>query len=212
MGNFHGQNDIDRILVEKFFKGKTGGFFVECGAYNGITDSNCLALERDYGWRGVNLEPVPYLFDRLVENRPKSTNLNFALSNVDGTTQFTQALLHGGEHFGNGSIKHTEAHMKELRQRNCSFVNYTVVTKKLSTFITENDIPESWDLLSLDVEGHELSVLSDLRNCEIRPKVIVVEFGYVGGQNLVDMLSELSYVLVYEDSINLVFEERKQNG
>ena len=208
MGHFHGQNEIDRILVEKIFKGRTDGFFVECGAYNGITDSNCLALERDYKWKGLNLEPVPYLFDRLAENRPNSTNLNFALSDTDGTTEFTQALLRGGEHFGNGSIRHTEEHMKELQQRSCSFVKYTVATKKLSTLIKDHNIPDEWDLFSLDVEGHELTVLSYLPSCRVRPKVIVVEFGYVGRQNLLDLLGKENYSLVYEDSINLVFEKR----
>ena len=36
------------------------GVFVELGAYDGITSSNTLVLEKCHGWRGVLIEGKPH--------------------------------------------------------------------------------------------------------------------------------------------------------
>ena len=94
---FYGQWDppVDKYLFENYFPNKLNGTFIECGAFDGITESCCKFFEEFRGWRGINVEPVPYLFELLCDNRPLSTNVNAALT--DPTTaqhdaEFTQAL------------------------------------------------------------------------------------------------------------------------
>ncbi|KAK1133372.1 hypothetical protein K0M31_011187 [Melipona bicolor] len=45
------------------------GFFVECGAYDGETRSNTLALERYLGWDGLLMEADPLNFSNMDKNR-----------------------------------------------------------------------------------------------------------------------------------------------
>ncbi|MEI9889739.1 MAG: hypothetical protein WDN45_03025 [Caulobacteraceae bacterium] len=53
MGKFYGQFDppVDRVLFERYFPDKTiRGVFVECGAYDGQTESCCKFFENR--WTG----------------------------------------------------------------------------------------------------------------------------------------------------------------
>ena len=66
---YYGQLSLDKVIHETFFPEKRNGFFVECGAYDGLGESTCKFFEETMGWTGLNIEPVPYTFDRLVVNR-----------------------------------------------------------------------------------------------------------------------------------------------
>ena len=56
-------------LVDQYFGGKRGGVFVDIGAYDGVTFSNTLMLERDRGWTGICIEPLPDVFAVLRQSR-----------------------------------------------------------------------------------------------------------------------------------------------
>lgn len=205
---YHGQLDIDKVLHERYFSNKSNGVLVECGAYDGIVESNGLFFERYLNWTCYNVEPVPILFENLVKNRSKSYNFNFALSSKNGSTIFTQAILPNGEHFGNGSLGHTKNHLSELSSRQCSYEKYEVQTKTYQQFISENKISEI-DLFSLDVEGHELDVLEDFEVNPVRPKVFCIEHGQVGKEVLTERMNAINYTLDYQDAINSVYLEIK---
>lgn len=209
---YHGQLLLDKILHEKFFLNKRGGSFIECGAFDGVIESNTLFFYENFDWRGYNIEPVPKIFEALKNNREKDKNFNLALSNIDGTSIFTQAIavdvpFYDG-HFGNGSLQHTSNHLLELYNRRCKFEKYEVETMKISTFYKNFKIKKQIDLFILDVEGHETEVLSCLEEVEksIAPNVIAVEYGHCGEENIFKYLLPLGYKMEYQDKINLVFK------
>lgn len=41
------------LKMDEIFKGKRDGFFIELGAYDGLTQSNTAFFEFSRGWRGV---------------------------------------------------------------------------------------------------------------------------------------------------------------
>lgn len=61
-----------------------GGFFVEFGASDGMRNSNTFLLERDYGWRGVLIEPVPEEFQKLRQNRPNAVCIEASIASGAG--------------------------------------------------------------------------------------------------------------------------------
>ncbi|MEA2249447.1 MAG: hypothetical protein QOH46_3976, partial [Solirubrobacteraceae bacterium] len=61
----------------------TGGFFVEAGANDGISQSNTLFYARYRGWRGLLVEPIPELAARCRVLRPESTVEQAALVSPD---------------------------------------------------------------------------------------------------------------------------------
>ena len=112
---YYGQLELDKVLYETFFKDKRDGFFVECGAYDGVDESTCKFFEETMGWKGLNIEPVPYTFERLIKNRPNTINENYAISSKNGVATFTNPLHPVlGRNFGCGSLKHSEVHWNSI--------------------------------------------------------------------------------------------------
>jgi hypothetical protein len=56
-------------IVDEYLGGKGNGVFVDIGAYDGVTFSNTLMLERERGWTGICIEPLPDIFAELRKNR-----------------------------------------------------------------------------------------------------------------------------------------------
>jgi FkbM family methyltransferase len=181
MKKYYGQFDppVDKFIHERYFPDVSiRGVFVECGAYDGLTECSCKFFEETMAWQGYNFEPVPWIFDQLKENRPLSTNLNYALSNTCGIAKF-KAVNHPqfGTNCTNGSLAHTAIHAKWLDEIGCSLVDVEVRLTTWSEFIKTNDI-QYIDLLVLDVEGHELSVLEGMRESHVLPDCICIELCY----------------------------------
>lgn len=191
---FYGQFGIDQYLYNTFFKGFSNGFFVECGACDGVLESSCKFFEETMGWTGINIEPAPPLFELLIKNRPNCTNYNIALSGKDTVKVFNHAIHPDmGARFGNGSIKHHEAHLKDLLNQGCTFKQYNVQCRRFSDiFIANREI----DLFVLDVEGHELPALKgiiDLKK-EYLPRVFCIEHSFSGLDNITKVLGT-NYIL-----------------
>ena len=77
----------DKFIVEKLLNGLTNGVFVEVGANDGVTFSNTYFMEKNLGWTGVAVEPLPRAFRELSANR-KCNVLNGCVSNFNGDVQF----------------------------------------------------------------------------------------------------------------------------
>ena len=61
----------DVFVIDKIFQRKRHGVFLEIGGGDGLYLSNTLVLERDFGWRGILVEPTK-AFDAMVKNRPNA--------------------------------------------------------------------------------------------------------------------------------------------
>lgn len=184
---------LDSFLYEQYFRGKTDGFYIEAGAHDGAYLSTCKAFE-EMGWRGLNVEPSNMLYPKLCENRPRSINLQIALSDKDGIADFECT------YYDNGSF----SHMAEVAVGADvpTIQRHSVTTKTYKTLVKENNVVNV-DLFVLDVEGHELKALAGMGNTAILPKVICVEHVYAGLQNIKNIIPK--YNCVYTDPQNAVF-------
>ena len=175
---YYGQHNppLDKLIYEKYFDQKIAatGIAVECGAFDGKTESTCLFFEESLGWLVHNIEPVPSIFRKLLNNRKYSINHNIGLSEKDGYKDFTN-VIHPilKENYGNGSIKHKESHMQKLIEIGCTFEKITIETLSISKFFLINQI-KTVDLFILNVVGYEFEILNDLKNSKVRPSVLCV--------------------------------------
>jgi FkbM family methyltransferase len=194
---FYGQFSppVDQVIYQRYQKllSRRPGYYMESGAFDGVTESNCKFLEESLGWLGINVEPFPHHFQKLQRNRPKSLNMNCALSSINGTHEFTH-VVHPrlGDDFGNGSLCHTSEHQDNLKQQGCEFRTLKVPTMTYDALVAQSGFPRI-DLLSLDVEGHEIEVLKGMQEERFLPQLICIETGHDRDRKIDDRLREMGY-------------------
>jgi FkbM family methyltransferase len=171
-------NDLDRKLAR--WLPQRGGFFVEAGAYDGFIQSNTYWFERFRDWRGVLVEPVPHQFARARRVRRRSRVFNCALVSPEHREP-TVTMRYGGlmsvVRGARGAGDDEERHVRAGDMYGLDDVAYdiSVPARTLSSILEEAVAPSEIDLLSLDVEGFEASVLRGLDLDRFAPRFILIE-------------------------------------
>lgn len=158
--------------VLKHFGNKKGGYFIEIGANDGIHYSNTYLLEKEFDWKGICIEPVPYLYNKLKQNRTCIT----IPSAVYDTDNETVTLVEANEKGLSGIIDDIDKHKQVLKNNNGKF---QAKTKTLTTILKENGSPKYIDYMSLDTEGSELKILQGINFNEYKFGYINVEHNYI---------------------------------
>jgi FkbM family methyltransferase len=166
----------DDFLYENYFKNKTGGNFIELGALDGLLYSNTKMFEDFLGWKGVLIEPHPYQFEQLQRNRPQCHLFNALVSNQTEELLF-KYFLDG--HAAVSGVKETLPQiLLDLFYENKDWGHLTkgeiYMKPRTLTEILKTTPFQHFDLLSLDVEGHEYEVLQSW-NFSIPIDVILIE-------------------------------------
>jgi hypothetical protein len=94
------------IAYNSSYLRKTGGFFVECGAFDGEHGSNTLYMERHLQWKGILIEPDRKSFDKLLAKQRHSWALPVCLATEPHPTQVPWATLNCGNHYIEHHLSH----------------------------------------------------------------------------------------------------------
>ena len=174
---------LDKKL-DSLFAQKTGGFYIEMGAHDGLFQSNTAFLEFSRGWSGVLIEPSKNVYDACVVNRPRSKCFNYACVSAN----YKEPSILGN--FLGGPM----ASVNGLRQHATTLVSVKATTL---TQILDSVVPpiKEIDLFSLDVEGYERNVLEGLDFSRYRPKYMLIELYTVDYDATVEFLAANGYAL-----------------
>ena len=155
--------DQEAALVRDFF-GSAPGYFVEVGANEPEKESQSFHLERE-GWTGALIEPQPDLAEKLRKMR-RSQVFEAACSSPDRAgSRMTLYVL--------GPYSSFDPNLAVTGLRPEQAIEVPVRT--LDDILTEAKAPQPIDLLSVDVEGHELDVLRGFDFARWRPRLILLE-------------------------------------
>jgi FkbM family methyltransferase len=129
---------------------------------------------------GINIEPIKKVFDNLVINRPNNINLNCAVCNFCGETEFLCNV--GYTEMISGIKNHFDKrHLKRLEEENKKYGSTTklikVPTKKLENILDDHHISHI-HYLSIDVEGAEFEVIKSINFDKVFIDVIGFENNY----------------------------------
>jgi FkbM family methyltransferase len=151
-------------LKTEFFAPQRKGFFVEVGANEPQHGSQSWQFEQD-GWTGVLVEPQPDLADHLRRSRRAHVVAAACSSPANAGTAMTLHL--SGPH---SSLKHELAVTGVVAQ-----ATIDVPVRTLDDILEQVGAPTPIDFVSIDVEGHEVEVLSGFDLTRWRPRLILIE-------------------------------------
>lgn len=136
---------------------KTGGFFVDIGANDGLYLSNTLWLERQHGWSGLLIEANPGLCKHIDDLKRHAWRLCACLSNKIRRATFVRADGVGGveNNLDSDHVKQFQFHKNFTRKEDVPCFSMEEVLDKLNV--------HHIDFYSLDVEGAEMQILESMR-------------------------------------------------
>jgi len=189
---------------------RAGVFFVQVGSNDGVTSDPIRPLiEQHVDWRGLLIEPVPYLFDRLKSNCSDSNRFcleNAAVAMERGTLPFYYVAEEAAralpdlprwyDQIGSFDRQHI---VDRLNGRLEPFiVKQHVVCLPLADILAKHNVKQI-DLLHIDTEGYDYRVLAQVDFDAYRPAAILFEYKHLPAadqRRASNLLSAAGYTLL----------------
>ena len=149
----------------RFFRPARAGYFVEVGANDPKENSQSFHLEQA-GWSGILVEPQPDLADEL-RNAAHVQGLRGGLLLARPRRHARCSCTCSGR-FRRSTRRWPSPGCARSARSMCRSARST-------TFSNDAHAPRAFDLLSVDVEGHELDVLRGFDFGRWRPRLILLE-------------------------------------
>lgn len=192
------------FLYEKYFGRTTEGVFVEVGAYDGdyVSNTSCLA---DLGWKGYYIEPVPSFYAKCIDRHRSNTNTQVDNLAIGASAEKVRINVCGPM-----SSIGTETGYNN--NDNNEYVEATQLT--LNEYLHRNNPKKNFELLVIDVEGHEWDVLQAFSIELWKPKMVIIElhdqrpdYAYLKDKfhKTVDYFERNNYKIAYKDFTNTVY-------
>jgi FkbM family methyltransferase len=179
---YYAQFGEDKVLNEIF--DKKLGTCVEVGGFDGVTGSNTYFFE-NLGWRCLIVEPMPDFCQKIRSVRSCEV-AEIAASDKAGEVEFYVAA--GVETLS--TIEKDDKHFARIKSLSDKEIKkITVKTARLDDILFERGITDI-DFITIDVEGHEMSVLSGMSFGAISPRIVIIEDNSNGEDNQVKNFME----------------------
>ncbi len=193
----YAQNREDLILAG-FFDDNEKGFYVDVGA-NEPTHESVTKYFYDKGWSGINIEPIPVLFEKLKDFRKRDINLQLGIGVKEST-----ATLHYYPH-GDGLSTLSDEMANEYKKHTSDFTKdaeeISIKVVPLKTVLTEHVGNKTIAFMKIDVEGMEHDVLLSNDWKKFRPEVICIEANHIQS-DWQKLLRDEGYTSVFFDGLN----------
>tara|TARA_Y100001970_G_scaffold274750_1_gene375012 strand:- start:33 stop:644 length:612 start_codon:yes stop_codon:yes gene_type:complete len=202
----HGED----LIIQKYFKDKKNGLYVDLGCYHPIQYNNTLLLYQN-GWEGINVDINKFSIKLFDFCRPKDINLNIAVSNknseIDFYFQKKLSLL--------STIIKTQSDVAFQGKIKKSKILSQTLTKILDNSKYKN---RKIDFLDLDIEGADLEALESLDFSRYEPEMICAEIvdknqpindDNLKNSNIYKFLIAKSYSKIWSGMFNHIFVIKK---
>lgn len=167
---------------------KTGGYFVEFGATDGVDLSNTYLLETKFGWTGILAEPAKIWSEDLAKNRTCYIDYDCVWSKSGEVLEFNEVNA------AELSTINTFSGVDEHAVTRTSGTKYPVNTISLFDLLKKYDAPKVIDYLSIDTEGSEFEILSAFDFDAYQFRVITCEHNYTPmREKIYDLLTSKGY-------------------
>ncbi len=165
-----GEDIVLASMLGTLGRDMSDGFYVDVGAYDPVQGSNTCALHLR-GWTGVNIDANPAGIARFQQARPGDRNVHAAVADEEGEVAFDIYAL------GALSTADPAAKAAYAREGRAQLVQTLKLrTRRLRDILAETvPLGQSIDVMSVDVEGFDLSVLRSNDWHRFAPLFLLVE-------------------------------------
>jgi FkbM family methyltransferase len=161
----YAENGEDRI-IEFYIDRNRAGFYVDIGCHHPFRRSNTFTLYLR-GWRGVVVDGNPELIALFKRFRPRDAAICAVVSDQERLVTFTLAK--------EPDLSTVSSKFEQMIEESGVKERVTVKAVTLQTIMESSAVPSNFDLLSIDVEGHDYEVLTSFNIDSFRPRIIVIE-------------------------------------
>ena len=196
----YSQGAMDLILQD-IFKKKEKWLYIDVGCQHPISNNNTYKLFKK-GWHGINIDLDKYNIDIFNYNRPNDYNICDALTDkIEDRDLF---FYHEKSPINTLNLNVSKKQISQISH-----------IKKIKTNTLENIFTsspfcnENIDLLTIDVEGEELSVLKGFNLDLHKPYIIILEFLDLRAKKFELIYNNLDAVLNSEIYIYLISKKYK---
>jgi FkbM family methyltransferase len=200
----YSQNNEEQLV--KYYFGGHVGTFLEIGANDGKTLSNCYQLALD-GWGGLCVEPSPKVWESLVSthaNHPKVQCMNVAIG--EGCTKAvfydSDTLLKSGDMALVSTIE--KAELKRWGN-SVRFDETEVEVIDFDTMVKLSSLKQ-FDLISIDAEGLDWKILKQIDLIKVGCRMLIVEWNGKDKELYKMYCESFGMTLTNENGENLIFQ------
>jgi FkbM family methyltransferase len=217
------RNAVGPAIVRAFARAYPAARFVQVGANDGEQQDPLNRMIRRCAWRGVLVEPIPYVFERLAKNCASNPRLkleNVALADRDGTLTLyhlrrvedprAERLPVWYDALGSFSKDVVLKHKSYIPDIESRIVRSEVPCVTFDTLYHRYGI-ERLDLLHTDTEGYDYELLRHAALERVRPKLVIYEHHHLseGDRSACrTLLENLGYVCLEEGLDTWCFNAR----
>jgi len=189
---FNALNKLDKKILKyiNFYD----GYFIECGANDGVDQSNTWYFEKYLNWHGLLIEPLTKQFIELKKNRSQKNH-------------FYNVALCGDENINSIQIIENDLVSTSPNEFNKGKKISNFDAKTLTKILDEISAPNLIDFFSLDVEGFEDQVIQGINFNKYNFKFFLIE---TKKDEVIDFLNNNNYNLIRKLSHHdFLFEYKK---
>jgi len=175
---FNALNKLDKKILKyiNFYD----GYFIECGANDGVDQSNTWYFEKYLNWHGLLIEPLTKQFIELKKNRSQKNH-------------FYNVALCGDENINSIQIIENDLVSTSPNEFNKGKKISNFDAKTLTKILDEISAPNLIDFFSLDVEGLEDQVIKGINFNKYNFKFFLIE---TKKDEVIDFLNNNNYNLI----------------
>jgi hypothetical protein len=197
------RGSVEDYYVQNF-KAPSKGFFVECGAGNGLIQTNTAYLDRKLGWSGILIESHDLLFSELEKNRSheRVKCVHETVGAHGKEVMFNEIVFDGSagsQYLGWSAVVDKGGRFAKKKK-----------SKSITAVLQENNAPRVIDYCVIDVESAYDEVVSNLDLDAFHIKLLAVEFKPPGRYcDLVNRILSKGYSLrhIIPEGHDYIFEK-----
>jgi FkbM family methyltransferase len=206
---YYGQNQEDEVinnLIVSRYGSDFKGTILDLGANDGITLSNSRFFIEN-GWKGILIEAGKLPYEKLMTTvLPNTIAINCAVGNQNGFLTFYEStnLLNANDVGLVSSLVADET--QRWRNAGVGYTEYQVECFNWESFLDKFHLKsQNFDIISIDIEGMDYDVLTQMNLTELDCKILCVEFNGKDIQKYIDYAQLHGMILFHQNPENLIF-------